>query len=384
MINQEILFSAIKKYRIIIGILLIWVVSEFLLFHFLDIRLGGDSMRYIDAANDILNGKNILNDRAATYMGYDLLLAGIFALGLGNTGVVLFQIILTLLATLCLYKITYRISRNCLASYLTAIFYITALELHSFNFYILTDSFSASMFIISFYLISHVKNAKQLFYTIPIIFLTASIRPLNFIILLSAALFIFISLWYQKEKRLVVLIFSIFAATLPFLFLIVNKMAYYIPFVDLYLNGQIIWSYKDNAISLPANVFVDPNYGPNTLMGIFSFAWHNLAYMAKLATLKVYYLFAHTKPFYSPLHNWLIIFYFYPIYILAALGLLQKSFSRPTKIMVASYCLLQIIIVMFSYEDWDGRFLQSIMPIIYIFSAIGLVKIFGSFSKNHT
>jgi len=237
------------------------------------------------------------------------------------------------------------------------------------------------MTIISLYLISHLKNYKQLIYVVPVVLWTASIRPSGFVLLLSLILLALAYLWKLKKTKLLLWIFVISIISLPILFHFLNKVINNIEVVDNYLKGEIIWSYSKNALTPPDDIFIDPNYEKNSLMGIITFTTFNFIYVCKLAVMKLLYFLGHIKPFYSTLHNWLIVITYYPLYILAMIGISKKTPHFPTKVLLLSYFLGQTAIVILTFEDWDGRFLEVIMPIVYIFSAIGLAKLLYYFPK---
>ncbi len=368
------MIDRLKQHKLLIGLLLLWLGVQLFLFSLHRDSHGGDTERYLGAANQILHGI-LPTGTASAYIGYDLFVSLIFSLHLGETGILVSQILLALLAAISLYFITYNLNKNRSTAVLSVIFYITSLELQAWNFYILTESLTFSMTLISFYLISRIKEWRQFFYILPVIFFTSFIRPTNFILLISFTLFIIVSLWERKKYKIVYTTVGIFTLLLPLLLVVINQMAAQQGIIDNYTHGTIIWGYKENALTPPDDLILN-NYGKNYLWGMVLFMWENLGYMLHLAILKLFFFFAHVKPFYSTAHNLLIAATFYPIYLLSLIGLFVKKVHRPTQILLLTYLVGQTLIVMLTFEDWDGRFLHAVMPVIYILAALGGVKLF--------
>lgn len=363
----------IRSHKLVICALLLWVPAQLVYYNFQGISHGGDTSRYIDAAKYMLLEHSIPEGKAVAYMGYNLFVAVMFFFGLGEKSIVLVQVLMSFIASICLYRLAYNVSINKVASFLAMVFYIYAPEIQSWNFYILTDSLFISMVIVSLYLISNVGNRYQFIYTVPIVVWSAFIRPTGFLLLIASILYLALKIYRLLDKKYYVYFIILVILCLPPLYYVVNKMTIQMQVVDNYLKGQIIWGYDANALSLPKNLQFDNFYGKNSIVDVVNFTLHNLNFVIKLAVLKLVYLYVHVKPFYAVSHNLMIAFFYYPVYYFAIIGLLTIE-NTPQKLLLVTYLIGQTIIVMLTFEDWDGRFLHAIMPIVYIFAAICLSR----------
>jgi len=83
-----------RQVLLIGGLILIWVVMQYLLWMKFGIRDGGDTPRYTSAATTILHG-NWPTGKALSYLGYDLFVALIYLLGGSRGAIVLAQVLLS-------------------------------------------------------------------------------------------------------------------------------------------------------------------------------------------------------------------------------------------------------------------------------------------------
>ncbi|MDO8512143.1 MAG: hypothetical protein Q7S57_02630 [bacterium] len=374
------LFILMQKHKVVLVICIVWLMIQFTLFHFLGVAYGSDSTRYIDAANHLVHERVIPQGMASAYMGYNLFVAIIYSFDLGDSEVVFVQVVLVLISALCLYHITFSLCKNRLAAFCSAILYLCLLDIHTWDFYILTDSFFSSMTIISLYLILRFKNFYQLFYVIPIVLWTAFIRPTGFVLLISLIIYGALYLWNNKRYGILLLLIGLSVLSAPISFHVVDSMANKMGVVDTFLKGEIIWGYSEKSVSVPQNIQINNYFERNSLFEILLFVKNNFIFVIKLAGMKLFYFLLHVKPFYSNAHNLLIVISYFPIYVFAGIGFLSKiDFSK--KVLIMSYLLGQTIIVMLTFEDWDGRFLSAIMPLVIIFAAIGLREYLYHFDK---
>jgi hypothetical protein len=51
---------------------------------------------------------------------------------------------------------------------------------------------------------------------------------------------------------------------------------------------------------------------------------------------------------------------------------MSKKISLPIKTFALTFLLLNTLIMGFAVEDWDGRFLLPLLPMIFIFSTLGV------------
>lgn len=90
-----------------IGIAAVWLAVQILLLARNGIRTGGDTGRYLGAADALLRGAWPV-DKATSYLGYDAFVALFRGGGLGSAGIVAAQIALSGIAAFCLYRLARR------------------------------------------------------------------------------------------------------------------------------------------------------------------------------------------------------------------------------------------------------------------------------------
>lgn len=92
----------IRDWTLLTSLLLLWFLIQIILFIKFGVRTSVDSELYIADAMNLLDGK-LPEGRSIWYVSYSSFLALIFFMGGNNTVVILIQIVLSGLATYCLY-----------------------------------------------------------------------------------------------------------------------------------------------------------------------------------------------------------------------------------------------------------------------------------------
>jgi hypothetical protein len=147
--------------------------------------------------------------------------------------------------------------------------------------------------------------------------------------------------------------------------------------IDGISNKGIIWgwSFEDNKpcrISCLGVELVNKNY-QNNIIDIFKFILNNFINFLNIFFLKVFWLLARIRPYYSDLHNYYILIFnllFYPGFIYGFTKRPKKTFSVNVIIL---FILLSIILVGLTFADWSGRFSLYFLPLIMIFSSYGIL-----------
>jgi hypothetical protein len=149
--------------------------------------------------------------------------------------------------------------------------------------------------------------------------------------------------------------------------------------MDAYLSGEVIYDITTTnlaevgfmRIPPPENVYSPPEQYPQ-LLKIALFIAGNPVYSAKLFFTKAFYLLAHARPFWSTIHNVFSIVILLPLYFLFGKGMGIQTANKDIKIFAGIYLVLHIVSVGLTTEDWDGRFLMPMLPVIFLFAAGGL------------
>lgn len=329
--------------------------------------LGGDSPRYIEGANKISNFK-LPDGKGTNNLGYIFYLAIFKYFKLDLSFVVLSQIILTFISSLCLYRISKKISSTWVA-YFIFFLYLFYLPLQVFNFYILTETIFICLIIFILYFLIFFKK-KYIPLLLVLIFFYIFFRPHG--IILVPALVFSLLIWLYLNNKLILFyssFISLIILSIPFLYLL-----------NLYLNNQnlvntlasidIIWGYKNENNTLQYDTTSVVN---NDLLSLLIFIKNNIYSFTIAFFKKIFYFYFRIRPYYSDFHNYYIIF-FNIIYLPTAIIGLFKLKNKNNIGFILMYCLIFFftLAVGFSWADWDGRFSLYIIPIIFIFAGVGL------------
>lgn len=330
--------------------------------------LGGDSKRYILGSEKILN---LEIPERKSYIGYMIYIALFKYFNLNLTYVVFSQIFLTFLSSLCIYKISEKLSSR-FGGILCITLYLFYFPLQVWNFYILTETiFICSIIFIIFFFVFFKK-----IYIPVIIFLvifTISIRPHG--IILIPGLFLSTVIWLYLNNNMKIFWFSIIS--ISFLFYPTIKL-FNVFLTDqniqeLIAGGGIIWGYEnaDNYLNYKIS---DDN--KNNLISLIIFLINNIDIVILSFFKKIWFFLARVRPYYSELHNIYIIIFNIIYYPLAIIGFIKLK-SKKTLGSILAYLLISLFTLTagITYADWDSRFSLYITPLIFIFSGIGISEI---------
>jgi len=351
---------------------LLWLLVQALLFIKFGAQTSVDSTVYIDDANQILSG-NLPEGRSVWYLGYSLFLALVFLLKGTITTVVFIQIILSGVAALGLYVIAQEIYRDQYIALLAVLLYLLWIKIHQWNTFVYTESLFTTFTILSFAALIKSRERWKYGLALLMIVFTFFIRPTGFAFVSGLAWLIIMSLTICLSRRVILFmgVGGLLAATL-----LLNKMLLDYTLIDSYVKAELI--YPDINLGLtPAHDVWLPDESSSPLVQLVQFIIHNPLYSLKLFFLKLILFLGNVKPYFSYLHNILIVCTLYPLYFFAVKGYINFPPERKEKHFIVAYVLVQSLTVAFTTENWDGRFLIPLLPFIFILSAAGIRNVFS-------
>jgi hypothetical protein len=123
----------------------------------------------------------------------------------------------------------------------------------------------------------------------------------------------------------------------------------------------------------PKGAQLDLKYYNNGLQDIFYYIVHNPAHFTNLMLKRLWSFFKFTRPWYSRFHNSSILLYIIPIYLLFLCGI-KKAWSKMNNLTIYCFALIAFyaFATTFQCDDWHSRFTYPIMPIIFVYAALGL------------
>lgn len=381
---EKIRHSSYTDYTLlIIG----WAIINFTLYQMIGVRVVNDSTRYIDYANEILTRGIFLQDHNRWYISYALYLAALQWLGLGIYSAIGGQVIFSVIAVLCLYE-TGLLFNGRKAGLYTAFAFLLWITLSQWNFYVLCESLSISLTAISFYLVVRVyKDRQSIWLAIPLLLITFFIKPTGIWISLTGGTLLLYK--YAHALNPIIkkwILVSVGVASLC----LVNKMLGTYRLIETYSLGEIVydattvtWLPSKNGITImpPTNLSI-PSKEDLPLIQLVEFIFLNPIFFGKLFLGKLFLYLLHIKPYYSKFHNVWIVCTLYPSYVFAVRGIIKLKDS-PMVIFISSYIGLHLLTVALTTEDWDGRFLMPILPIIFAMSGIAVADHWKVKENNH-
>ena len=395
MINKNFQFNNYNLYIILtfslwlITILLYFFFSEYIKAGSLNngVKFGSDTKFYFRQANLIINGDvNIFDYKSK--LGYILFLIPFIYFDIPLVSIVFFQLFLTAISALCLYKITSKFFSKKSGIICLSLF-LLYFPLQIRNFYILTEMLFIDITIILTYLIVYFKKIN-LPLIVMLIIVLVSIRPNGIIYLFSILTSIFYFLIYYKRFFFIsIYLVLILIFTLPLIHLL-NSYLVDLNLINSISNKGIIWgwSFENNSIcktSCLSTEFINNNY-KNNIFDIFKFISINFAEFIKIFILKIFWLLARVRPYYSDLHNYYLIFFNLFIYFGFIYGFIKRPRKNFAINMILTFVLYSMILVGLTFADWSGRFSLYFLPLIMIFSSHGILNflqlIFNSIVKK--
>jgi hypothetical protein len=337
------------------------------------VSYGLDTRQLLAAAEYILKG-GLPPWKQIKCLGYELFLAFILWSGLGQVGVIIVQVLLTSVTAYCLYRLGFKLYDR-MTGLLAASFYIGFVDIHIWNYYILTESLFTSMVIISLFLVVEWRGVWRVAASVVVVLFTCSIRPHGVAVLVPVGIYVLYAQGKQKRYKTLALLSCLYLVAASLVVKFINSMLVYVNPVRNFTKGLVIFSYKPSAIEGPRAVSESLLANKNPLLEIMLFIIAQPLFFFKLAGVRLWYFFIHTRPYFSDFHNYLILFTIVPSYVLAAWGLRSRTNYSAAKWLLVSVCVFQALIVSLTHVTWEGRFLNPILPIIFLFAAQGVANL---------
>lgn len=328
---------------------------------------GGDSSRYIEGGAKLSNFE-LPQGRSLSYIGYIFFISIFSYLKLNLTYVVIFQIFLSILSSVCLYKISKKFSSE-VGGLFCILLYLFYFPLQIRNFYILTETLFICLIIFLVYLIIFFRK-KNLIIIIFVALFASTIRPHGIIIVPSIFFASFIWSYKIKDKKLF-LLFLIASLILVYpIYSIINETLENGAVIKSIATKGIIWGYENEKNFIK---YTYQNYSKNDFFSLIIFIKENLFAFSFGVYQKLIYFFLRVRPYYSDLHNIYLIIFNLAIYPLAIFGYFKIDTKKNLGIYLI-YCLILLVTISvgLTFSDWSGRFSLYILPLIFIFSGIGL------------
>lgn len=273
---------------------------------------------------------------------------------------VLIQVILSGIAQYCFYKLC-RSLTNYKAAFITSLFLALFFPLQSWNFHLYSDSILISLSLVYlwfFYQYDRYQLTRHLLLALAVLVLITFSRPHGLLFIPPAILY----LVFRKQSRKNLFInmgICVFLTGLMFLAALVifsggGDMDAMKPFIEEHIICFVPTATGDNNLTLI-------NSG-SQMYDLWYYIIHNPLHFLKLTGLKILSFFNLTRPWYTPVNNYLLIALMVPLYTSFLFGL--KKFiqaNRRFALLVIGLLLLYPFGMTLQCDDWHSRFTMAII-----------------------
>lgn len=351
----------------------LFILIQAILLYFTGIYTKEESTKYLEESANLLNNGKFSEPKYLFYSGY----IGIHVLarvtGIGIVGVYIIQLLFNAIATICFYKLSEIITGNKFVTRLATAMLICCIPFQSWTTFLFTESFFFSLLLIFIFLLFKKDHtAVSILATLLVAALVVISRPTGLLIIPATTVLFAMRLYRDGKKLLAGLTFIpailIFSALGNLAMKGQGEFDFMKPFIEQHvicgLEGE-----KYNA-DLPAD--------GNSLNGLIYYITHNFPQAMKLAGQRMLAFFGLIRPYYSDLHNILLVASFYPVYIFAIAGM--RSIYRTNRQFLVFFLVLLLtftLSVLVSCDDWHNRFIMPVMPVILLFAAKGFYQTFS-------
>jgi len=378
--DNKSLSSFLPSYKNELILACCWIIVQCALFYRYGIVTELEASKYIAEADNLIQTGTVSSPNFWLYSTQIFLIAIAKKLHTGFISVAIVQWFFSGLATWTLFKFSGRIS-NTITGLVISLLFICNIPLQTFNFFLQTESLFYSFTILfSCYLLSLQKlTGKNVIAIFLFLLLICFTRPTG--LLWAPCAFLYLFFRFFKKFSIPVKLGVTAIVSIGFLFFLNaalgsgGELDFMLPFRD----ENIICGVP----TLPHFTDIKTSDNPNSILGIIYYITHNFDQFLKLAWLRSKAFWGLFRTYYSTGHNVYLCVCFYPVYLLAAAGLLKWISKNKCLVL---YCLSLIFItwtsVILTCDDWHNRFFLSVVPYIYILAIPAVTRITGTIKSN--
>ena len=360
-------------------LLIIWGILQAVINSKFGIVTKDEALKYLGESEKLMEGSYFSSPKYLFYSFYILIVSFFRLLGIPVLGTYLLQLLIGVFALIRFYQWACLITGSEKTAVFTSLLYLACFPLHVWDSHLYTESVFIHLGIFFGYSIHQclLKNTK-LWKPLPWLVLLIFSRPTG---ILFAAAYIFLiirSLLIEKQYRLLLILCLVLLPGFVFTLNYSMKGGGGFDFMKPFLEGHVICGVPGTN----ATALVLPHEG-NKFQGILFFVFHNPWLFLSLAFKKLIAFWGMTRSYYGTFHNLYLQLFFYPIYVLALVGVLSKNSAW---ILIRPYLLTCVVLftisVLLTCDDWLNRFIMPILPMILLAAGLGMSGLFSFFSTD--
>jgi hypothetical protein len=292
--------------------------------------------------------------------------------------IILFQCALSLAATVLLYKSAAKVFNSKFAGLMTGLIFLLWLDNIHWNITTMTESIACSIYCFVVYRLSHWQGRpKDVLSMTVLLILVFFTRPTSVVIIIGVFVFVIAFYWKVLMERRAILISIAVVASIAVV-ISAERMLDHWNFSEQYMKGNII-TYADIikdgplhheslSIEPPSSTAFAESKSP--IGRVVSFIFENPGHFLKAAGLKIFYLVAFVRPYYSWPHNIYIVLWLVLVYGCVVYGW-SSATDLPIKLFVLTTVVLNCALIGISSVDWDNRFYIPMEPGIVLLAGGG-------------
>ncbi len=344
-----------------------WLLVNSILYYALGIKYAIDTTRFDSEANAWLQGQFEFSYRF-WYSGYIALLALCKLIFNSIYPSIVFQYLLSFISILLFYTGLSNILKNKTAAFIAALLVIVYIPIQQWNTCLLTESIFISLILLFIWALSIESSSKKWMCLFSIAILASTIRPNGGILLITCAALYSIQK-IQSGKYLNIQFYIVAAAGLILLHNFTDTFYQFL--LDSFNKGEVICGYNGWTYSTASSQVDDNSSG--SITKIIDLIQSNPIKSMQLFAGRFVALWMDVRAYYSITHNIFIGIFLVFSYSTAIVGFI-KFHTEYTHLKWTSiiYCGLNSLLIMVTYADWDGRFLAPLLPMVFIWSGLGI------------
>lgn len=348
----------------------LYVMACLVLLYKYGININGEAAKYIDDAHRILKGEPLrVGFLSFFYLTYSLLVSVFIYFSINLQGVALLQILFSLIAACCIYKLIFHTTGDRGVSFTAFIVYLICLPVQKWVFFLYSENLHTSFTVIGFYFFYCVLQKQQvarIWMLIFIFLLVTFSRPVSILFLFTAFIILMMVLVRNKRK---IIYYPLVLVFLAGCFLILQSR-----FI-MYLNPDSLRRLEIICQVPQPGTMAD--YKEYNEAGLSSFL--NVISEIGFTTFlengfkKLGSFFGLLRDFYSSSHNLVLLGTMVLLYPLAIAGLFVSKIKKMFNVKMFSliYILITSIGIFFTCDEWSNRFMAPVMPHIIILASFG-------------
>ncbi len=321
-----------------------------------------EALKYIGCAQDLLRGDaHDLICRYKAYASYVLFLLPGVAMGTPALAVVA-QAVLAVLAAFALTRVVERVSGSVRAGTIALAIVLLCYPLQEWVLALYTESFFVSIAVLFLERATRPGRSLWTVFLLGAVLLLA--RP-------NGILFVLPVLIWEIREPFQVPRWLRPVACAAMLLLVALLPGVPRDHLGVIVEGHVICGFPERPGALE-------DFHGTTILAAQRSLFQEPAYAAGLFLRRAASLFTLTRPYYSSGHNRLLM-PFYVLFVLAAVGWWRWKADTLAGLLLA-VILLNVVLIGLTYDEWNGRFLVPLWPLIIAFAATGLDALVGRFA----